>query len=90
MKQILNKYIILIFGVYAFWIGGVPVIFSKVLPVVCENISVNSDYNVEIVNPKLILNVLPKAKFKAMKIAVENKSTQEVTTINNFKIDVRL
>ena len=51
MKQIFNKYIILILGVYAFWIGGVPVIFTKALPVICENISINSNYNVEILNP---------------------------------------
>ena len=90
MKQLFNKYIILILGVYAFWIGGVPVIFSKVLPTVCENISVNSNYNVEILNPKLRLNVLPKAVFSAMRITVEDKSTRDTTTLNNFKIDLRL
>lgn len=90
MKQLFNKYIILILGVYAFWIGGVPVIFSKMLPVVCENISVNSDYNVEILEPKLRLNVLPKAKFSALKITVENKSSRDITVLDNFKIDVRL
>lgn len=90
MKQIFNKYIILILGVYAFWIGGVPVIFTKALPVVCENISINSNYNVEILNPKLRLNILPKAQFNALKINVEDKTTQNISTIDNFKIDLRL
>lgn len=90
MKQIFNKYIILILGVYAFWIGGVPVIFTKALPVVCENISINSNYNVEILNPKLRLSILPKAQFNAQRISIEDKSTQNISTIDNFKIDLRL
>ena len=90
MKQIVNKYIILILGVYAFWIGGVPVIFTKALPIVCENISINSNYNVEILNPKLRLNILPKAQFNAQRISIEDKSTQNISTIDNFKIDLRL
>ena len=90
MKQIFNKYIILILGIYAFWIGGVPAIFTKALPVVCENISINSNYNVEILNPKLRLSVLPKAQFNALKINVEDKTTQNISTIDNFKIDLRL
>ncbi len=90
MRQLFNKYIVLIFGIYAFWIGGVPVIFSKMLPFVCENISANNDFNIEILNPKLKLNILPKANFSTSKIIIEDKINQDTVVLDNLKIDLRL
>ena len=90
MRKFFNKYIIGLIVFYAFWMVGIPFVFSKAVPVVCENISVNSDYKVEIIEPKLFLGVLPKAKFYANKIEIREKSTNDYTLVNDFQITARL
>lgn len=90
MKQIFNIYIIIIIFFYAFWIGGLPFIFSKTLPVICENISANSNFNVKAENPRLALNILPAAKIKAEKIEVRMKNSDNFTLIENPEIKIRI
>ena len=90
MKLILNKYIIIILSFYAFWILGLPFIFAKVLPEVCENISINSEYTVEIDKPQLYLSPLPTAKIKAKSISVKAKKADDYTRVENFESSIRL
>ena len=90
MKKFFNKYIVSIIIFYTFWIIGLPFIFSKTLPVVCENISVNSNYKIDITEPKLRLGILPKAKFYANKIEIREKASNDYTQINNFEITTRI
>lgn len=90
MRKILNKYIIIILSFYAFWILGIPFIFSQTLPRVCENISHNSDYVVEIKKPQLFLYPLPIAKLKAENIEIKHKQETDYTNIKNLKVSVRL
>ena len=61
MKQVFSKYIIIIISFYAIWIVGLPFLFPKTLTEVCENISLNSNYEVSVVNPKLRLSLIPTA-----------------------------
>ena len=72
-----NKYIVILLSFYAVWILGVPYIFSKTLPEVCENITYNSDYEIEVTKPQLYLNVIPTARFKAQEIKVKLKDTND-------------
>lgn len=90
MKQVFNKYITIILSFYAFWILGVPFIFSKTLPKVCENISMNSDYLVEIEKPQLFLSPIPTANFRAQSISVKAKNRDDYTKIEDFKTSLRL
>ena len=90
MKQIFNKYIISILIIYAFWIGGLPFIFAKALPEVCENISLNTDYEVKVEKPRLILTPLPVAIVKANKIEIKSKLSSDITKIENFETSLRL
>ena len=85
-----NKYIVILLSFYAVWILGVPYIFSKTLPQVCENITYNSDYEIDVKKPQLYLNVIPTAKFKAQEINVRLKNTDDYTKIDNFSVSIRL
>ena len=84
-----NKYIVILLSFYAVWILGVPYIFSKTLPQVCENITYNSDYEIDVKKPQLYLNVIPTAKFKAQEINVRLKNTDDYTKIDNFSVSIR-
>lgn len=90
MKLIFNKYIIIIISFYAFWIGGLPYIFSKTLPVVCENLSHNSNFVIEVEKPKLKLNVLPTAKIKSNILKIKSKTSDDFIIIYNPEIKFRL
>ena len=90
MKLVFNKYIIIILSFYAFWILGLPFIFTELLPKVCENISLNSDFTIEMDKPQLYLTPLPKASFKAKNIKVKSKKTEDFTSIENFETSIRL
>lgn len=90
MKLVFNKYIIIILSFYAFWILGLPFIFTELLPKVCENISLNSDFTIEVDKPQLFLTPLPKASFKVKNIKVKSKKTEDFTSIENFETSIRL
>ena len=90
MKLVFNKYIIIILSFYAFWILGLPFVFTELLPKVCENISLNSDFTIEVDKPQLFLTPLPKASFKAKNIKVKSKKTEDFTSIENFETSIRL
>ena len=90
MNQTLKKIIILILGFYIFWVLGVPAIFSRVLPVVCENLTYNSDYNIEVKKPRLILTPLPLAVIKADELCIKQKNQEDAAKIKNPKIKIRL
>ena len=85
-----NKVIILIISSYIFWLGVLPVIISKSVTALCKNFSHNSDYNIEIVNPKTRLSLLPVATFKAEKLSVKDKNNAFSSDIENFKLKLRL
>lgn len=90
MKNIFNKYIIIVLSFYAFWVLGIPLVFSHLIPKVCENVSQNSDFMIEIKKPQIFLSPLPVAKFTAESISVKNKQEDDYTNINNFETSVRI
>ncbi len=90
MKRIFNKYIIIILIFYAFWILGLPFLFAKTLPEVCENISLNTDYQIKIEKPRLILTPLPVARVKAETIEIKSKKARDYTKIEDFDASLRL
>ncbi len=90
MKQIFNKYIITIIIFYIIWIFALPFLFTKAIPEVCENISHNSNYEINIEHPQLILTPLPTAKVKAKNIEIKSKKAQDFTQVSDFEISLRL
>ncbi len=90
MKQNINKYIIYIWGFLILWLVGIPVLFSYIIPIICENITYNSDYNVKISKPGLVLNIVPVACIKAESISIFSKDKTKNIYIKNPKIKLRL
>ena len=90
MRRIFNKYIIIILCFYAFWILGLPFIFSKTVPIVCQDISERTNYSLEIEKPKLRLSVLPVATLSSDKFKITEKESNNYTLIHNPKIRLRL
>ena len=90
MIKNIKKYIIILISIYAFWIWGLPLIFSSTLPVVLENISLNNNYVVEISNPKLKMSILPVAVIKAKELSVREKNSENCIVITSPELKLRL
>ena len=71
MKKFFNKYIVIILSFYAFWILGFPFIFAKTLPFLCKNFNKHAKYKIELLNPKLRLNIIPNAVITADKLEIK-------------------
>ena len=85
-----TKICTIILGICAFWLGGIPFIFSKALPVVCENISFNSNYDVIVEKPRLRLNIIPIATIKAKSLKIKTHNSNDYMFLDNPSVTVRL
>ena len=90
MNNNFTKYITIFVSITVFWLLGIPYLFSKTLPVVCENISYNTNYTVYVKNPKLRLSILPTAVFLADEININSKKSDENCNIIFPNIKLRL
>ena len=90
MDTVFKKYITILLGIYAFWILGVPAIFSYLVPVVCENISYNSNYKIQIKNPKLKLSILPTIVIKASEIDFKDKGGSQNVYLQSPRVQIRI
>lgn len=90
MSKFINKYIIFLIGFYIFWLGIFPQLAVRSVLVVCQNLSHNSSYKIEIVNPKIRTDILPVMRIYADKISVVSKKDVFSANIENFKIKFRL
>ena len=90
MSKLINKYIIILIGFYVFWLGILPPLISNAIKIVCNNLSVNSEYKIEVVNPRIRTDVLPVIRIYADKFSVNSKSDVFKADISDFKIKFRL
>ena len=90
MRKIFNKYIIILVCFYAIWLLGIPYIFTKTLPFVCQKVSEKADYEIVITSPELKLSVLPIAVLKAEELKVKDKTSNDFTLIHNPYAKIRL
>jgi len=90
MSKFLNRYIFLIIGILVFWLGIIPLLFSKALPVICENITYNSEYNIDVQKPRLVLNIIPTATIKADSIKITKKNSKDFLFADEPKLKIRL
>lgn len=90
MKYIFNKYILIFIGIFILWIGALPYICSKILPLLCDNISYNSHYNVEIINPRVKLSIIPTIKIKASSLKIIFKNNNDYIYIKDPELKFRL
>ena len=90
MRYDLYKYIVIIFSLIIFWLCIIPLLFSQIVPVICENLSYNSPYNIKVENPELRLNIIPVATVKAKKIVIKAKDDNDSLQIDDLKLVVRI
>lgn len=90
MQKLLNKHIFIILGIIFSWFVLMPLVLSELSILVCNNLSHNSQYNIEIIKPKIYLSILPNAVYKAQSLKIQNKKTKNTLEINNFKLKARL
>lgn len=90
MGKFFNKYIILVLSFYAIWLGILPAFLSNTLPVICENLSYNSEFNIKIENPHIALNILPIVKIKADNFELKRKNSDDRLTISGFNSKIRI
>ena len=90
MRQIFHKYITIFLIFCAFYFGIVPLLISKMLPGICENISKSSEYTVKIENPKFIISIIPTAQLKSdsLYIKIKNDNTDVLISQPNIKIRI--
>ncbi len=90
MNKTLNKNIIIFLGICILWLLGLPLLFSRVVPIICENITYNYKFNINVENPRLYLNIIPTAIIKADRISVSLKDENDNIDISDFKLKIRL
>ena len=90
MKQSLRKYIIIVLGIYVLWLVVIPLLFSRIIPVICENITYNYSYNIFVDKPRLYMNVIPTSIIKADGISISSKNSPDSVYLKDFKLRIRL
>ena len=90
MRRDLYKYTVLTLSILIFWLCIIPLIFSRIVPVVCENLSYNTSYEVKIENPRLHLNIIPVASLEAKNISVKSKNDDNKLQIDNLNLQIRI
>ncbi len=85
-----KKFIISLIGIYIFWLLILPQIITNGAKVVCNNYSHNSNYEIQIINPKTKLSLLPNGTFNAEEIVIKAKNNSAQANIHNFKTNLRL
>lgn len=85
-----NKIIIVITSFYIFYLGVLPAVVTNVAKVVCKNISSNSNYEIELVNPRTRLSVFPTVKFSADEITFKTKTDINEADVKGVNIKFRL
>lgn len=85
-----NKIIIVITSFYIFYLGVLPVVLTNTANVVCRNLSSNSNYDIELKNPRVKLSVLPTVKIYADEISFKTKTDINEAEIKNIAVKLRL
>ena len=80
MGKVLNKYLIISLFLVVFWIGVIPLIFTKTANVLCNKVFNSLNCNVKIEAPILRLSLIPTANFSARKVEL-------ISSQNNFSFD---
>ena len=90
MRRDLYKYIVITFSIIVLWVGLIPLLFSRILPVICENLSYNTPFEIKIEKPVLYLNLIPVAYINAKNISVKSKNDDINLSIENLSLRIRI
>ena len=90
MHKFINKYVIAILGFYIFWLGLLPLALSKGVGVLCENISHNSKYKINLVKPRVKTCLTPNITLRAERVIVESSENKNNIELSNLNLKLRL
>lgn len=85
-----NKILISIIGIYIFGLCILPQILSETVKAVCNNVTKNSAYKIELQNFKTKASILPKLSLQANEITITSKKNSNNIKVINPKITFRL
>ena len=77
MGKVLNKYIIILLSFVVFWIGVLPLVFTKTATFFCQKSMESSGYSIKLESPKLKLSLIPTAYFSLKNYRLPKKLMQE-------------
>lgn len=90
MHNFYKKYIVIFISLYIFIMGIAPFLFQRAIPIICENLSYNTSYNITIEQPRLRLNIIPVATISANAIHIQSKKNNDCYQIKDLNVTVRL
>ena len=85
-----NKIFIIIISFYIFWLGILPLALTKAVSPICKNISVNTDLQISLTNPRIKTYLTPNLKLNADNLIIADKKNNFDTDIRNFSIKIRV
>ena len=85
-----NKFIIILIGIYIFWLCILPQIVSNALLVLCNNYSHNSEYSIEIKEPNVKLSLLPTLSLRANAVKIQSKKQAFTFIVDGVNLKVRV
>lgn len=90
MFRYVNKYVIGIITFYIIWLGLLPLVLTKTVTVLCNNLSRNSGYEIRIEKPEIKLYFTPVVKFKADIFSIKDKDSSDVFNADDLSVRIRL
>ena len=90
MSKFINKYVLILVGLYIFWIWGVPFIVTQTVKAVCENISRTSEYELRLENFRTRTSLLPHLIFYADSAELRSKKSNTQASMKDFNLKLRV
>ena len=85
-----KKLIIFLIGIYIFWLCLMPVVITNTVRLICQNFSINSNYQVKLIEPHTRFSILPIGQFYAKELLVKAKNESLDIKIEGFQTTLRL
>ena len=80
------KLTLTIIGIYVFWLCLFPLFLTETVKFSCEKFSNKSEYNIQIINPKVKFSILPTGSITADDIKLSSKDNSILLDVKKPKI----
>ena len=85
-----KKIVILLIGIFFFWLFIMPNIVSEAIVIACKSFSRNSNYEISISKPNIRFSIIPICSIKLDSISFKTKSAFSKIDAKNLQISFRL
>ncbi len=90
MRMLKKKFIISLIGIYIFWLCVLPLAITNAVVLLCQNLSHNTGFQVELKNPHTRFSILPTCVFYAEKVLLKTKNNSLEFNLDGFRINLRI